>query len=123
MTENELKRVTIENRRLRDEAGASEKGIIESKEREIRNLTDKVRSLETEYEHLLQKEAKEKVRMDREIAQLQGKIDGLESDLRSSSRDRDSSSRCPFLSLSVSAGNLFLLDIRITKMSSSKNAM
>ena len=43
MTENELKRVTNENRRLRDEAGASEKGIQESKEREIRQLTDKIR--------------------------------------------------------------------------------
>ena len=38
MTENELKRVTIENRRLREEAGASEKGMMESKEREIRSV-------------------------------------------------------------------------------------
>merc|ERR1712018_531361 len=38
MTENELKHVTNENRRLKEEAGASEKGVFESKEREIRTL-------------------------------------------------------------------------------------
>ena len=55
MTENELKRVTNENRRLRDEAGASEKGIQESKEREIRQLNDKIRTMERDYDELLQK--------------------------------------------------------------------
>merc|ERR1712223_1602846 len=49
MTENELKRVTNENRRLRDEAGASEKGIQESKEREINRLNEKIRAMEREY--------------------------------------------------------------------------
>merc|ERR1712008_102394 len=60
MTENELKRVTNENRRLRDEAGASEKGIQESKEREIRQLNDKIRTVERDYDELLQKESREK---------------------------------------------------------------
>ena len=93
MTENELKRVTIENRRLREEAGASEKGIIESKEREIRNLTEKVRNMENDYDMLLQKEGKDKLKADREIAQLQSKIDNLEAEVRSASRDRGESSR------------------------------
>ena len=93
MTENELKRVTIENRRLREESGASEKGIIESKEREIRNLTEKVRNMENDYDMLLQKEGKDKLKADREIAQLQSKIDNLEAEVRSASRDRGESSR------------------------------
>ena len=93
MTENELKRVTIENRRLREESGASEKGIIESKEREIRNLTEKVRNMENDYDMLLQKEGKDKLKADREIAQLQSKIDYLEAEVRSASRDRGESSR------------------------------
>merc|ERR1711981_1082088 len=50
MTENELKHVANENRRLKEEAGSSEKGIQESKEREIRNLSEKVRTMEFEYD-------------------------------------------------------------------------
>merc|ERR1712203_1208005 len=60
MTENELKRVTNENRRLRDEAGASEKGIQESKEREIRNLSEEIRTIERDYDELLQKKSRKK---------------------------------------------------------------
>merc|ERR1712203_875889 len=60
MTENELKRVTNENRRLRDEAGASEKGIQESKEREIRQLNDEIRTIERDYDELLQKKSRKK---------------------------------------------------------------
>merc|ERR1739846_269718 len=65
MTENELKHVANENRRLKEESGASEKGIMESKEREIRNLSEKVRTMEFEYDELLQKEGKEKIKADR----------------------------------------------------------
>ena len=81
MTENELKRVTNENRRLRDEAGASEKGIQESKEREIRQLNDKIRTIERDYDELLQKESREKIkcaRAESEIVNLKNQIDSLE---------------------------------------------
>ena len=81
MTENELKRVTNENRRLRDEAGASEKGIQESKEREIRQLNDKIRTMERDYDELLQKESREKIkaaRAESEIVNLKNQIDSLE---------------------------------------------
>ena len=91
MTENELKRVTIENRRLREESGSNEKGTLESKEREIRNLSEKIRTMETEYDILLQKDGKEKLKADREIGQLQSKIDNLETELRSAHRELTSS--------------------------------
>merc|ERR1712223_1709351 len=81
MTENQLKRVTNENRRLRDEAGASEKGIQESKEREIRQLNDKIRTMERDYDELLQKESREKIkaaRAESEIVNLKNQIDSLE---------------------------------------------
>lgn len=44
LTENELKRITAENRRLKEEADKSERGILESKEKEINNLNDKGRT-------------------------------------------------------------------------------
>merc|ERR1712111_18963 len=65
MTESELKHVTNENRRLKDEAGATEKGIMDSKEREIRHLSEKVRTMEYDYDELLQREGKEKIKADR----------------------------------------------------------
>merc|ERR1712223_1291225 len=65
MTENELKRVSNENKRLRDEAGASEKGMMESKEREINHLNDKMRNMERQCDELLQKESREKIKADR----------------------------------------------------------
>merc|ERR1739844_554367 len=52
LTESELKHVANENRRLKEESGASEKGIMESKEREILNLSVKVSSIEFEYDEL-----------------------------------------------------------------------
>merc|ERR1712141_197448 len=70
MTENELKRVTNENRRLRDEAGASEKGIQESKEREIRQLNDNIRAKERDYDELLQKESREKIKAARAESEI-----------------------------------------------------
>merc|ERR1711981_1466189 len=88
MTENELKRVTNENRRFRDEAGASEKGIQESKEREIRQLNDKIRTMERDYDELLQKESRERIKADkaeREIANLKNQIDKLEIQREASS--------------------------------------
>merc|ERR1712141_54813 len=68
------KRVSNENKRLRDEAGATEKGMMESKEREIKHLNDKVRSMEREYDDLIQKESRERIKADkaeREIANLE----------------------------------------------------
>ncbi len=47
--------------------------------------------METEYDTLLQKDAKEKLKADREIGQLQSKIDNLEAELRTASRDLSSS--------------------------------
>jgi hypothetical protein len=58
-----------------------------------RNLTEKVRNMETEYDILLQKDGKEKLKADREITQLQTKIDNLEAELRSANRDRGDASR------------------------------
>lgn len=55
LTENELKRVTAENKRLKDEADKSERGVLESKEKEIRNLNDRIRGLEFDYDDALQK--------------------------------------------------------------------
>jgi len=81
MTENELKRVSNENKRLRDEAGATEKGMMESKEREIKHLNDKVRAMEREYDDLIQKESRERIKADkaeREIANMKNQIDKLE---------------------------------------------
>merc|ERR1711944_157656 len=85
MAESELKHVANENRRLKDEAGESEKGILESKEREIRNLSEKVRTMEFEYDELLQKEGKEKIKADRaerEIIQLEQKLQDMDTEIR-----------------------------------------
>lgn len=82
MTENELKRVSNENRRLKEEAGSSEKGMMESKEREIKHLNDKVRTMERDYDELLQRESREKIKADRaerEIANLKNQIETLEA--------------------------------------------
>merc|ERR1711997_1078441 len=90
MTENELKHVANENRRLKEEAGASEKGIMESKEREIRNLSEKVRTMEFEYDELLQKEGKEKIKADRaerEIIQLEQRLQDMDTELRKARLD------------------------------------
>ena len=58
LTENELKRITAENRRLKDEADKSEHAVLDSKEREIRNLNDKVRAMEFDYDEALQRHAR-----------------------------------------------------------------
>merc|ERR1712226_884881 len=90
ITESELKHVANENRRLKDEAGASEKGIMESKEREIRNLSEKVRTMEFEYDDLLQKEGKEKIKADRaerEIIQLEQRLQDMDTELRKARLD------------------------------------
>lgn len=80
-------------RRLREDAGVSEKGLLDSKDREIRHLSEKVRTMETEYDMLLQKDGKEKLKATREIADLQTKIDTLESEIRAANREMASSSR------------------------------
>merc|ERR1712203_845846 len=90
ITESELKHVANENRRLKDEAGASEKGIMGSKEREIRNLSEKVRTIEFEYDELLQKEGKEKIKADRaerEIIQLEQRLQDMDTELRKARLD------------------------------------
>lgn len=89
LTENELKRITAENRRLKDESDKSERGILESKEKEIRNLNDKVRAMEFDYDDALQRHAREKIKADkaeRDIAQMQSRIDMLESEAREGSQ-------------------------------------
>ena len=58
LTENELKRITAENRRLKDEADQSENAKLDSKEREIRSLNDKVRAMEFDYDEALQRHAR-----------------------------------------------------------------
>ena len=54
---------------------------MESKEREIKHLNDKVRSMEREYDDLIQKESRERIKADkaeREIANMKNQIDKLE---------------------------------------------
>lgn len=67
--------------------------MLDSKDREIRHLSEKVRTMETEYDLLLQKDGKEKLKATREIADLQAKIDNLEAELRSANREMASSNR------------------------------
>merc|ERR1712141_554610 len=90
ITESELKHVANENRRLKDEAGASEKGVFESKEREIRTLSEKIRTMEIEFDDLLQKEGKEKIKADRaerEIIQLEQRLQDMDTELRKARLD------------------------------------
>ena len=56
-------------------------GMMESKEREIKHLNDKVRAMEREYDDLIQKESRERIKADkaeREIANMKNQIDKLE---------------------------------------------
>lgn len=85
LTENELKRVSGENKRLKEEAEKTENGVLESKEKEIRSLNDRIRAMEFDYDDALQKQAREKIKADkaeREVVQLQTKIEQLEADLK-----------------------------------------
>ena len=55
--------------------------MMESKEREIKHLNDKVRAMEREYDDLIQKESRERIKADkaeREIANMKNQIDKLE---------------------------------------------
>lgn len=84
MTESELKRVSNENRRLREESMSSEKGMMESKEREIRNLNDKMRTIERDHDELIQRESREKIKADRaerELGTLKTQIEVLEAQI------------------------------------------
>ena len=85
LTEAELKRTTAENRRLKDESDKSERGVLESKETEIRILNDKVRTMEYEYDEALQKHARAKIdadKFEREANTLRAKVDQLEQDIK-----------------------------------------
>ncbi len=85
LTENELKRVAGENKRLKDESEKSERGVLESKEKEIRSLNDRIRAMEYDYDDALQKHAREKMKADkaeRDVTSLQNKIDQLEAESR-----------------------------------------
>ncbi len=66
---------------------------MDAKDREIRHLSEKIRTMETEYDMLLQKDGKEKLKATREIADLQAKIDTLEAEIRAANREMASSSR------------------------------
>merc|ERR1712079_222668 len=117
MAENDLKHVTNENRRLKEEAGATEKGIFESKEREIRTLSEKIRTMENEYDDLLQKEGKEKLKADRaerEIIQLEQKINRLETDLMKANMDNNSRQ-------AMAASDTSKFDIEITRLTKERD--
>ena len=63
-------------------------GMMESKEREINRLNEKIRSMERECDDLIQKESRERIKADkaeREIANLKNQIDKLEIQREASS--------------------------------------
>ena len=58
--------------------------MMESKEREIRTLNDKMRTMERDYDELIQRESREKIKADRaerEIGSLKTQIEVLEAQI------------------------------------------
>merc|ERR1712209_141586 len=86
LTESELKRANDENRRLREETTLTpDKSILDSKEKQIKKLNEKIKNLEIDYDQALNQkdEAKMKAdRLEREKAPLSSKIEALENDLK-----------------------------------------
>ena len=90
LTENELKRMGAENRRLKEEADKSERGVLESKEKEIKNLNDRIRAMEFDYDDALKKHASQKIKADkaeREISQLQTRLELLEAEAKNKRKE------------------------------------
>ena len=87
LTESELKRANDENRRLREESalGMPDKSILDSKEKQIKKLNEKIRGLEAEYDSACNAKDEQKMRADRlerEKAPLSKKVEALETDLK-----------------------------------------
>ena len=94
LTESELKRANEENRRLREETTLMpEKSILDSKEKQIKKLNENIKSLEVEYDNILQLKEKERFRADkleRESKPLATKLEQLEQDLKHALKMSDS---------------------------------
>ena len=86
LTESELKRANDENRRLREETTLTpDKSILDSKEKQIKKLGEKIRNLEKDYDEALNTKDEQKMRADRlerEKLPLASKIEALENDLK-----------------------------------------
>merc|ERR1712072_1210396 len=85
LTESELKRANDENRRLREETTLTpDKSILDSKEKQIKKLGEKIRTLEAEYDASCHAKDEQKMRADkleREKQPLANKVAALEEDL------------------------------------------
>ena len=86
LTESELKRANDENRRLREETTLTpDKSILDSKEKQIKKLGEKIRTLEKDYDEALNAKDEQKMkadRLEREKQPLANKIEALENDLK-----------------------------------------
>merc|ERR1719410_2171799 len=86
LTESELKRANDENRRLREETTLTpDKSILDSKEKQIKKLNEKIRNLEKDYDEALNAKDEQKMRADRaerEKQPLSNKVEALENDLK-----------------------------------------
>merc|ERR1719438_376048 len=86
LTESELKRANDENRRLREETTLTpDKSILDSKEKQIKKLNEKIKNLEIDYDQALNQKDEQKMkadRLEREKAPLSSKIEALENDLK-----------------------------------------
>ena len=65
LTESELKRANDENRRLREETTLTpDKSILDSKEKQIKKLGEKIRTLEKDYDEALNSKDEQKMKAD-----------------------------------------------------------
>merc|ERR1711953_847166 len=94
LTESELKRANDENRRLREETCLTpDKSILDSKEKQIKKLNEKIRTLEAEYDASCHAKDEQKMRADkleREKQPLANKLAALEEDLKHALKMSDS---------------------------------
>ena len=70
-----------------------EKSILDSKEKQIKKLNENIKSLEVEYDNILQLKEKERFRADkleRESKPLASKLEQLEQDLKHALKMSDS---------------------------------
>merc|ERR1711884_476558 len=86
ITGSELKRANEENRRLREDTCLTpDKSILDSKEKQIKKLNEKIRNLEKDYDEALNAKDEQKMRADRaerEKQPLSNKVEALENDLK-----------------------------------------
>ena len=94
LTESELKRANDENRRLREETCLTpDKSILDSKEKQIKKLNEKIRGLEADYDATCHAKDEQKMRADkleREKQPLVNKLAALEEDLKHAHKMSDS---------------------------------